>query len=175
MPHYLGLIWDIQIWADSTIHKIYSGFSILKYGFCNKLISERWTSDQLNTWNIFLDVIAEYNSIHVQKGGWICCKKCSTGQRQINFLSVAKVVFQCYQFSKQFFSSLSRIKYLDFFITFCFVVSLEKMVTLTNNIVYKKSAQYRKYIWNRPKQMKISWKFFRRFVVTEFLKTCDEH
>ena len=35
---------------------------------------------------------------------------------------------------------------MAFFITFCFGVSLEKMVTLTNNIVYKKSTQYRKYI-----------------------------
>ena len=31
------------------------------------------------------------------------------------------------------------------------VVSLAKMVTLTNNIVYKKSAQYRKYIWTLPR------------------------
>ena len=46
---------------------------------------------------------------------------------------------------------------MAFFITFCFVLSLEKMVTLTINIVYKKSAQYRKYLccmlkllkWNR--------------------------
>ena len=67
--------------------------------------------------------------------------------KQINFLFVANVVFQCYHFSKQFLSNLSKIKYLAFFITFCFVVSLAKMVTLTNNIVYKKSAQYRKYIW----------------------------
>ena len=53
-----------------------------------------------------------------------------------------------YHFSKQFLSNLSKIKYLAFFITFCFVVSLVKMVTLTNNFVYKKSAQYRKYIWS---------------------------
>ena len=65
---------------------------------------------------------------------------------QINFLFVANVVFHCYHFSKQFLSNLSKIKYLAFFITFCFVVSLAKMVTLTNNIVYQKSAQYRKYI-----------------------------
>ena len=68
------------------------------------------------------------------------------GHPQINFLFVANVVFHCYHFSKQFFSNLSKIKYLAFFITFCFVVSLAKMVTLTTNIVYKKSAQYRKYI-----------------------------
>jgi hypothetical protein len=37
------------------------------------------------------------------------------------------------------------MKYLAFFITFCSVVGLAKTVTLTNNIVYKKSAQ-RKYI-----------------------------
>ena len=65
---------------------------------------------------------------------------------QINFLFVAKVAFQCYHFSKQFLSNLSKIKYLAFFITFCCVASLAKMVTLTTNIVYKKSAQYRKYI-----------------------------
>ena len=41
------------------------------------------------------------------------------------------LVFQCYHFSKQFLSNLSKIKYLAFFITFCFVVSLIKMVTLT--------------------------------------------
>ena len=56
------------------------------------------------------------------------------------------VVFQCYRFSEQFLSNLSKIKYLAFFITFGFVVSLAKIVTLTTNIVYKKSAQYRKYI-----------------------------
>ena len=67
------------------------------------------------------------------------------GKVQKNFL--ANVVFQCYHFSKQFLSNLSRIRYLAFFITFCFVVSLANMVTLTNNIVYKKSAQYRKNIW----------------------------
>jgi len=60
---------------------------------------------------------------------------------------VANVVFQCYHFSKQFLSNLSKVKYLAFFITFCFVVSLAKMATLTNNIVYKKSAKYRKSIW----------------------------
>ena len=59
---------------------------------------------------------------------------------------MANVVFQCYHFSKQFLSNLSKIKYLALFINFCFVVSLAKMVTLTNNIVYKKSAQYRKYL-----------------------------
>ena len=69
---------------------------------------------------------------------------------QINFLFVANVVFQCYHFSKQFLSNLSKMKYLAFFITFCFVVGLAKMVTLTNNIVYKKSAQYRKYICHWP-------------------------
>ena len=36
------------------------------------------------------------------------------------------------------FYYLSKIKYLAFFITFCFIVSLAKMVTLTNKIVYKK-------------------------------------
>jgi hypothetical protein len=65
---------------------------------------------------------------------------------QINFLFVVKSAFQCYHFSKQFLSNLSKIKYLAFFITFFFVESLAKVVTLTNNIVYKKSAQYRKYI-----------------------------
>ena len=59
---------------------------------------------------------------------------------QINFLFVANVVFQCYHFSKQYLSNLSKIKYFAFFAIFCFVVSLAKMVTLTNNIVYKKSA-----------------------------------
>ena len=51
---------------------------------------------------------------------------------------------------KEIYFNLSKIKYLAFFITFCFVVSLAKMVTLTNNIVYQKSAQYRKYIWYEP-------------------------
>ena len=60
------------------------------------------------------------------------------GELQINFLSVANVVFQCYHFSKQFLSNLSKIKYLAFFITFCFIVSLANMVTLTNNIFTKK-------------------------------------
>ena len=59
------------------------------------------------------------------------------------------LVFQCYHFSKQNLSNQSKIKYLAFFITFCLVVSLAKMVTLTNYIVYQKSAQYRKYIWSR--------------------------
>ena len=68
-------------------------------------------------------------------------------QGQINFLFMANVVFKCYHFSKQFLSNISKIKYLAFFITFCFVVSLAKMVTLTTNIVDKKSAQYWKYIW----------------------------
>ena len=52
---------------------------------------------------------------------------------QINFLFVANVVFQCYHFSKQFSSNLSKIKYFAFFTTLSFVVSLAKMVTLTNN------------------------------------------
>ena len=49
---------------------------ILKYGFCS--ISERWTSDQLNTFTTYLSsllgVIAEYNSNHAQKWGQIWCK-----------------------------------------------------------------------------------------------------
>ena len=61
------------------------------------------------------------------------------------------LVFQCCHFSKQFLSNLSKIKYLAFFITLCFVVSLAKMVTPTNNFVYQKSAQYRKHIWSRAK------------------------
>ena len=75
--------------------------------------------------------------------------KCmSESSSQPNKLLIRDDVFQCYQFSKQFLSNLSKIKYLAFFITFCFVVSLAKMVTLTNNIVYKKFAQYRKCIWS---------------------------
>ena len=58
-----------------------------------------------------------------------------------------KCCFPMLPLFKTFLSDLSKIKYLAFFITFCFVVSLAKMVTLTTNIVYKKSAQYRKYIW----------------------------
>ena len=70
---------------------------------------------------------------------WIVSKIANVGNpEQINFLLVANVVFQCYHFSKQFLN-LSK-KYLAFFITVCFVVSLAKMVTLTTNIVYKKSA-----------------------------------
>ena len=50
----------------------------LKYGFCNKVISERWNSDELNTFTTYLSsllgVIAEYNSNHAQKWGQICCK-----------------------------------------------------------------------------------------------------
>jgi hypothetical protein len=49
------------------------------------------------------------------------------------------------------------MEYLAFFIIFCFVVGLAKMVTLTNNIVYKKSAQYRKHIWAEQ----ISQQFFK--------------
>ena len=73
-------------------------------------------------------------------------KKSVNTKYQINFLFVVNLVLQCYHFSKQFLSNLSKIKYLAFFKKFCFVVSLAKMVTLTTNIVYKKSAQYRKYI-----------------------------
>ena len=51
---------------------------ILKYGFCNKVFSERWNSDQLNTFTTYLSslfgVIAEYNSNHAQKWGQICSK-----------------------------------------------------------------------------------------------------
>ena len=72
------------------------------------------------------------------------------GCNQINFLFVANVVFQCYHFSKQFLSNRSKYKYLAFFITFCFLASLAKMVTLTTNIVYKISAQYWKYSWVQP-------------------------
>ena len=57
--------------------------------------------------------------------------KCmSESSSQPNKLLIRDDVFQCYQFSKQFLSNLSKIKYLAFFITFC----------------YKKSGQYRKYI-----------------------------
>ena len=52
--------------------------TLLKYGFCNKVISERWNSDQLTTFTTYLssllDLIAEYNSNHAQKWGQICCK-----------------------------------------------------------------------------------------------------
>ena len=44
-------------------------------------------------------------------------------------------------------SDLGLNSFESCFIRFCSVVSLEKMVTLTTNIVYKKFAQYRKYIW----------------------------
>ena len=67
------------------------------------------------------------------------------------------LVFQCYHFSKQFLSNLSKIKYLAFFITLCFVVSLAKMVALTNNFVYQKSAQYRKHIWRSRAKYKNRW------------------
>ena len=36
---------------------------------------------------------------------------------------------------------------MAFLITFSFVASLANIATLTTNIVYKKSTQYRKYIW----------------------------
>ena len=53
-------------------------FYRLKYGFCNKVISERWNSDQLNTFTTHLSsllgMIAEYNSNHAQKWGQICCE-----------------------------------------------------------------------------------------------------
>ena len=57
-----------------------------------------------------------------------------------------------------FLNNLSKIKYLSFFIPFCFVVSLAKMVTLSTNFVYKKSTQYRKYLWllHRTKER---WRF----------------
>ena len=51
---------------------------LLKYGFCNKVISERWNSDQLNTFTTYLSsllgVIAIVFSNHVQKWGQICCE-----------------------------------------------------------------------------------------------------
>ena len=51
---------------------------LLKYGFCNKVTSERWNSDQLNTFTTYLysllGVIAEYNRNHDQKWGQICFK-----------------------------------------------------------------------------------------------------
>ena len=72
---------------------------------------------------------------------------------------MANVVFQCYHFSKQFLSNLSKIKYLAFFITFCFVVSLAKMVTLTTNIVYKKSSQYSKYVWIAEEKLNLRPRF----------------
>ena len=50
----------------------------LKYGFCNKVISERWNSDQLTTFTTYLssllDLIAEYNSNHAQNWWQICCE-----------------------------------------------------------------------------------------------------
>ena len=52
--------------------------------------------------------------------------------RQINFLFMVNLVFQCYHFSKQFLSNLSKIKYLAFFITSFVVVSLTKMVTYSD-------------------------------------------
>ena len=93
-------------------------------------------------------------------------------QHQINFLSVANVVFHCYHFSKQFLSNLSKIIYLAFFITFCFVVSLAKMVTLTNNTVYKKSTQYRKYILKIYKryQLVCEWRSLNDVTITSSTK-----
>ena len=69
------------------------------------------------------------------------------------------LVFQCYHFSKQNISNQSKIKYLAFFITFCFVVSLAKMVTLTTNIVYKKSSQYSKYVWIAEEKLNLRPRF----------------
>ena len=50
----------------------------LKYGFCNKVISERWNSDELNTFTTYLSsllgVISIVFSNHAQKWGQICCK-----------------------------------------------------------------------------------------------------
>ena len=50
----------------------------LKYGFCNKVISERWNSDKLNTFTTYLSsllgVIAIVFRNHAQKWGQICCK-----------------------------------------------------------------------------------------------------
>ena len=60
---------------------------------------------------------------------------------------VSNVAFHFYHFSKQTLSNLWKNKYLAFFITFCFFVSLAKMVTLNIHFVYKKSAQYRKLHW----------------------------
>ena len=50
----------------------------LKYGFCNKVISERWNSDQLNTFATYLSSLlggfAGYNDKITQKWGQICWK-----------------------------------------------------------------------------------------------------
>ena len=55
----------------------------LKYGFSNKVISERWNSDKLNTFTTYLSLLLGVN--HAQKWGQIwdysnMLKKCSTCQ-----------------------------------------------------------------------------------------------
>ena len=82
----------------------------------------------------------------VIKNAFGCFDENNTGNEQIIFYLWQMLFFSIITFKNNFFINQSKIKYLAFFITFCFVVSLAKMVTLTNNIVYKKSAQYRKYI-----------------------------
>ena len=51
-------------------------------------------------------------------------------------------------FQNNFFVTNIKDKYLAFFKPFCFFVSLAKMVTRTTRIVYKKSTQYKKFIWS---------------------------
>ena len=68
---------SIGLWSlDASLVNFYDFY--LKYGFCNKVILERWNSDQLTTFTTYLssllDVIAEYNSNHAQKWGQICCE-----------------------------------------------------------------------------------------------------
>ena len=71
---------------------------------------------------------------------------------------------ECWFYSKQQTNiTWLKIKYLAFFVRFCSVVGLEKMVTLTTNIVYKKSAQYRKYICLWPS--KSGFKIYKLWVV----------
>ena len=69
------------------------------------------------------------------------------------------LLFSVTTFQNNFFLNLSKIKYLAFFITFCLVVSLAKMVTLTTNIVYKKSSQYSKYVWIAEEKLNLRPRF----------------
>ena len=88
----LSLSWPVCLLTDSEVFILYAEssqillkiylililltFMYLKYGFCNKVISERWTSKQLNTFTTYLSSILGVIPI-------VFWKKCSTGQRCI--------------------------------------------------------------------------------------------
>ena len=76
--NYWNLMWFRIIKTKLSKSENHSCTYVLKYGFCNKVISERWNSDELNTFTTYLfsllGVIAIVFSNHAQKWEQICCK-----------------------------------------------------------------------------------------------------